>query len=234
MTTSNDTAWEQAIAEQAGEDAPLSGLQEGEMLSTSTDEFATRVSSLRYQGYVPYWDAKTGDYNRCPNYMRWQISQITNEDGSQKYTFTNPQIKPDYGLDLFCPLNPDSPEHYIVASMGFPPCRKKHIPHEDGVSAHLQRSHKRAFEALQRSRETTERDEDRELQQQMLQSNQELIQTLAGQVATQRTSVAVEEKAQAVMDAVCDKCGRDFTKSTRQGTLAALRGHKAHCKGASS
>ena len=114
--------------------------------------------------------------------------------------------------------------------MGFPPCKKQHIPHEDGVNAHLQKSHKRAYEALSRDREQTERDEDRELQQQMLQSNQELIQTLAGQVATQRTSVAVEEKPETVIDAVCDKCGRDFTKSTRQGTLAALRGHKAHCK----
>ena len=235
MTTSNDTAWEQAIAEQAGEDAPLSGLQEGEMLSTSTDEFATRVSSLRYQGYVPYWDAKTGDYNRCPNYMRWQISQIVNEDGSQKFTFTNPQIKPDHGLDLFCPLNPESPEHHIVASMGFPPCRKKHIPHEDGVNAHLQRAHKRAFEALQRSRETTERDEDRELQKQMLQSNQNLIQSLAGQVATQTVpsepEVTVEEKP---FSKACEKCGKVFTKATEYNTLQSLRGHTPHCKGASS
>ena len=176
-------------------------MQEGEILSNSSDEFTTRLRSLRHKGYVPYWNAKTGDYNECPKYLQWQIGDIKNPDGSTMYTFSNPNIAPDYGMDLFCPLNPSSPEYYIVAAMGFPPCKKQHIPHEDGVNSHLQKSHKRAYEALSRDREQTEREEDRELQQQMLQSNQELIQTLAGQVATQNTSVAVEEKPETVIDA---------------------------------
>ena len=48
MTTTNETsntAWEQAIAEQA-EEAPSKGLQEGEILSTNSDEFATRGLSI--------------------------------------------------------------------------------------------------------------------------------------------------------------------------------------------
>jgi hypothetical protein len=230
MTTTNDASWEQAIADQAEKEVPLSGLQEGEMLSNSSDEFATRVSSLRYQGYVPYWDSRTGGYNECPQYMRWQITQITHPDGVQKYTFTNPHIKPDYGLDLFCPLNPLAPEYYIVSEMGFLPCRKMHMPHQDAVNAHLQKSHKRAYEALARSREDTERGEDRDLQKQMLQSNQDLIQTLAGQVATQVAPPVAEEKVAVMPNAVCRVCGKDFTKATRNSTLAAIRGHKAHCK----
>ena len=238
MTTTNDTAWEQAIAEKSEEEIPTSGMKEGEILSNRSDEFTTRLLSLRHKGYVPYWNAKTGDYNECPKYLQWQIGDIKNPNGSTMYTFSNPNITPDYGMDLFCPLNPSSPEYFIVEAMGFPPCPKKHIPHEDGVNAHLQKSHKRAFEALSRDREQSEREEDRELQKQMLQSNQNLIQTLAGQVASQTTTGVVtrpitvtEEKVETIPSAVCDECGRDFTKSTRQGTLAAIRGHKAHCKG---
>jgi hypothetical protein len=230
MTTSNDTAWEQAIAEKSEEEVPTSGMQEGEILSSGSDEFTTRLRSLRHKGYVPYWNAKTGGYNECPKYLQWQIGDIKNSDGSAMYTFTNPNITPDYGMDLFCPLNPDSPEYYIVEVMGFPPCPKKHIPHEDGVNAHLQKSHKRAYEALTRSREDTERDEDRELQKQMLQSNQDLIQTLAGQVATQVAPPVAEEKVAVMPNAICRGCGKDFTKATRNSTLAAIRGHKAHCK----
>ena len=33
MTTSNDTAWEQAIADKSEEEVPTSGMQEGEILS---------------------------------------------------------------------------------------------------------------------------------------------------------------------------------------------------------
>ena len=230
MTTSNETAWEQAIAEKGQEEVPTRGMQEGEILSSGSDEFTTRLRSLRHKGYVPYWNTKSGDYNECPKYLQWQIGDIKNPDGSAMYTFTNPNIMPDYGMDLFCPLNPDSPEYYIVEVMGFPPCPKQHIPHEDGVNAHLQKSHKRAYEALARSREDTERDEDRDLQKQMLQSNQDLIQTLAGQVATQVAPPVVEEKGAVMPNAVCRGCGKDFTKATRNSTLAAIRGHKAHCK----
>ena len=230
MTTSNDTAWEQAIAEKSEEEVPTSGMQEGEILSSGSDEFTTRLRSLRHKGYVPYWNAKTGDYNECPKYLQWQIGDIKNSDGSTMYTFSNPNITPDYGMDLFCPLNPDSPVYYIVEAMGFPPCPKKHIPHEDGVNAHLQKSHKRAYEALNRDREQSERSEDRDLQKQMLQSNQDLIQTLAGQVATQVAPPVAEEKVAVMPNAICRGCGKDFTKATRNSTLAAIRGHKAHCK----
>ena len=232
MTTTNETsntAWEQAIAEQT-EEAPSKGLQEGEILSTNSDEFATRVSSLRYKGYLPYWDSKTGDYNEGPQYMRWQISQFTHADGSQKYTFTDPHITPDHGLNLFCPLNPDAPEYHTIKAMGFAPCRKRHIPHHDAVDAHLQKSHKRAYAALERSRATAARDEDRALQMEMLRSNQSLIQTLASQAVTQPTPVAVEEKVATASTSICANCGKDFTKATESATMMALLAHGKACK----
>ena len=88
MTTSNDTAWEQAIADKGEEEVPTRGMQEGEILSNSSDEFTTRLRSLRHKGYVPYWNAKTGDYNECPKYLQWQIGDIKNSDGSTMYTFS--------------------------------------------------------------------------------------------------------------------------------------------------
>ena len=52
MTTTNDTAWEQAIAEKSEEEIPTSGMKEGEILSNRSDEFTTRLRSLRHKGYV--------------------------------------------------------------------------------------------------------------------------------------------------------------------------------------
>jgi len=55
-----------------------------------------------------------------------------------------------------------------------------HIPHQDALEAHLQKSHKRAAAALRRDREERIRDEDRELQRETLRSNQELLKAMLG------------------------------------------------------
>jgi hypothetical protein len=57
---------------------------------------------------------------------------------------------------------------------------------------HVQKSHKRAAAALEQLKTDAIREEDRDLQRQMLQSNQQLIQSLAGQVAPQ--AVTQEDK----------------------------------------
>jgi|TARA_R100000093_G_C1945469_1_gene74247 hypothetical protein len=195
MTTENVTqeSWEEAVGRVSeGEQTAPAAMQEGEMLSTAADEFATRVSSLRHKGYVPYWDTKTGVYNECPQYMRWQIGEIKHPDGSPMYTFVDPKIPPDHGLDLFCPLNPNSPTYEKVQNLGFVACRKKHIPNHNALDMHVQKSHKRAAAALEQLKTDAIREEDRDLQRQMLQSNQQLIQSLAGQVAPQ--AVTQEDK----------------------------------------
>ena len=188
MTTENATqeSWEEAI-KRVSEGAPSTptAMQEEQMISTGADEFPTKVSSLRHKGYVPYWDTRTGGYNEGPQYLKWQIGEIKRPDGSTMYTFVDPKTPPDYGLDLYCPLNADSPDYYKVKNMGFNECPRKHVPNHNALDLHVQKSHKRAFAALAQLRTESMREEDRDLQRQVLQSNQKLIQSMASQIAPQ-------------------------------------------------
>ena len=192
MTTENATqeSWEEAINRVS--DSTPAAMQEGEVLSTSNDEFPTKVSSLRHKGYVPYWDTRTGGYNEGPQYLKWQIGEMKRPDGSAMYTFVDPKMPPDYGLDLYSPLNSNSPDYDKVKNMGFAECSRRHVPNQNALDLHVQKSHKRAASALAQLKTDAIREEDRDLQRQMLQSNQQLIQSLAGQVAPQ--AVTQEDK----------------------------------------
>jgi hypothetical protein len=198
MTTENATqeSWEEAI-KRVSEGAPSTptAMQEEQMISTGADEFPTKVSSLRHKGYVPYWDTRTGGYNEGPQYLKWQIGEIKRPDGSTMYTFVDPKMPPDYGLDLYCPLNSQSPEYDKVKNMGFNECPRKHVPNHNALDLHVQKSHKRAFAALAQLRTESMREEDRDLQRQVLQSNQQLIQSMASQIAPQVVEKEDQDKA---------------------------------------
>ena len=185
MTTENATqeSWEEAINRVS--DSTPAAMQEGEVLSTSNDEFPTKVSSLRHKGYVPYWDTRTGGYNEGPQYLKWQIGEMKRPDGSAMYTFVDPKMPPDYGVDLYCPLNSNSPDYDKVKNMGFAECSRRHVPNQNALDLHVQKSHKRAASALAQLKTDAIREEDRDLQRQMLQSNQQLIQSMASQIAPQ-------------------------------------------------
>ena len=189
-TAEAEEAWREAIAvEPAVVELPGSFLKEGKIISTPSESSpaASRVTSLRYKGYLPYWDTKTGGYNECPHWFRWQVAQMTHEDGTKMYTFANPNIAPNYGQDLCCPLNPASPDYHRIDGLGFKLCKRVHIPHQDALEAHLQKSHKRAYTALRREREERIRDEDRELQRETLRSNQALLRAMIGGYAPTKT-----------------------------------------------
>ena len=198
MTTENATqeSWEEAISRVSdGEQTAPPAMQEGEVISSASDEFPTKVKSLRHKGYVPYWDTRTGGYNECPQYMRWQIGEIKRPDGSTMYTFVDPKIPPDYGLALYCPLNSKSPDYDKVKNMGFAECSRKHVPNQNALDLHVQKSHKRAASALAQLKTDAIREEDRDLQRQMLQSNQQLIQSMASQIAPQVVEEEDKDKA---------------------------------------
>jgi hypothetical protein len=183
-TAEAEEAWRESVSEGGNtvEKLPDRFLKVGEIISTPSESsmVESHVSSLRYKGYLPYWDTKTGVYNECPHWFRWQVALMTHEDGTKMYTFTNPHIAPNYGQDLCCPLNPASPEYHRIDGLGFKLCKRVHIPHQDALEAHVQKSHKRAAAALRRDREERIRDEDRELQRETLRSNQELLRAMLG------------------------------------------------------
>ena len=197
VTAEAEAAWLEAIAKEPEPttDVPDSFLKVGEIVGTPSESSpaASRVTSLRYKGYLPYWNTKTGGYNECPHWFQWQVAQMTHEDGTKMYTFTNPHIAPNYGQDLFCPLNPASPDYHRIEGLGFKECRRAHVPHLDALEAHVQKSHKRAHAALLRERDDRVKEEDRDLQRQILVSNQQLIQGFAEQRGSATTQTIVSD-----------------------------------------
>ena len=216
-------------------------LKEGDVVArpTADNPIGDRVTGLRYKGYLEYWDTKTGDSNLSPHWFRRRVEALTHEDGSPKYTFTDPQIPIDYGENLLCPLNPESPDHYKVVGKGLRSCVKGGIPNRDAMERHVRSSHKRAWTAMETDEKERIRLEDRDLQLQILKSNQDLARAMLqqnganmAQISASQT-VAVQEPAvspASVKFGECPKCGKDFTKPTESRTIAALRGHKTHCK----
>lgn len=179
MTTQAKTAqseWDRVLAEQADSPeqfatvVPDSYLREGEVLGPVNDSnpAPSRLSSLRFKGYVEVWDTRTGVKSLQPWWLLWQTMKKKREDGSFVFTRTDPKIPPNYGADLVCPLNPASSEYETVKGMGFKVCTKQHIPHEDARMRHVKKSHSRAWEAMERIRTERIRQEDRKLQQDML------------------------------------------------------------------
>lgn len=220
-----EQAWIDLIEEQS-ESAPGTYLQEGEILGRGTQDgdlpagTFLRVNSLQYKGYVEVWDTQTGDKSRQPWWLLWQTMRKRREDGSLVFTRTDPKIPPDYGQDLFCPLNPAAPPDQRFTGRGFRHCRKKHIPHWDALQSHIQHSHKRAWAAMERARAEREREEDRALQRKVIETQQQLMAALTQNAmpapAPEPTpAAATAEPVKIRVDRTntrpCPVCGEEFT-----------------------
>ena len=220
--------WDRVLAEQANSPeqfatvAPPSYMKEGELINrpTDNDPAPMRVSSLRFNGYVEVWDTVTGVKSLQPWWLLWQTMKKQRPDGSKVFTRTDPKIPPNHGADLFCYLNPASPESQRVKGMGFKPCTKQHIPHEDALMRHVKKSHSRAWEALERERTERIRQEDRQLQKDML----------AAMTQNAVAGVAVAPKVAQLHSDACPKCHKEFTKSSVDRLASALRLHNLKCK----
>ena len=246
-----DAAWNDLIAEQA-ESSPGTYLQEGEVLSRGNDAEAPvpmRVSSLKYKVYVEVWDTQTGVSSFQPWWLLWQTMRKRREDGSLVFTRTNPNIPADYGADLFCPLHPEAPVGQRFGGKGFKACKKKHIPHWDGLQRHIRKSHGRAWEAMERERTDRERVEDRALQREAIQSQREFMQVMmqnaagapqatlqaatatftsggaATAVVTAPERPARAARVERTYTKTCEVCGVSFEGSNGMVPAAKLRAH---------
>lgn len=149
------TEWDGLLEQEVASVEPPSYMRSGEIINRPTEEAPApmQVSDLRFKGYVEVWDTRTGIKSLQPWWLLWQTMRKTREDGSLVFSRTDPQIPPNYGADLFCPLNPASPDYPKLKGMGFKQCRKQHIPHQDALMRHVQKSHSRAWDAMERDQE---------------------------------------------------------------------------------
>ena len=189
--TKQKTEFDNLLADLETVEAPETFLKEGEVISRPTEDVpvAMGVTSLRYKGYIKLWYVKTGREILQPQWLLWQTLVAKDENGDLIFTRTNPHIPPDYGADLFCPLNVETHEFLALKAKGFKACKKQHIPHYDGMMQHVRKSHKRASDEMERARTDRMREEDRELQRDPLRSNQELIRAVASTAVADRPAV---------------------------------------------
>lgn len=223
-TARGEAAWNELIEEQA-ESTPGSFLQEGEVLSRGDSAEAPvpmRVSDLRYKGYVQVWDTQTGVESLQPWWLLWQTMRKRREDGSLAFTRTNPNIPQDNGEDMFCPLNPLAPAGQRFSGKGFKPCKKRHIPHWDALQRHIQKSHGRAWEAMERERHDRERAEDRELQRAALHSQQQFMEALLRNAAP----ASVAAPAPVPVSMACALCDAPMTGSSPADLSVRMREHQ--------
>lgn len=232
MTTQHEmeTEWDAILEEGSDSVLPDSYLKPGEIINRPSGDNPSpmRVGDLRWKGYVEVWDTRTGDKSLQPWWLLWQTMRKTREDKSRVFTRVNPHIAPDHGQDLFCPLNPESPEYSSLKSMGFKACRKKHIPHEDGLMRHVRKSHSRAWEAMDRQRQETERNEDRQLQRDMLQAmTSAAVKGVASETVAVVTETApVVERATVTLSCELDDCEYVATAETEGKAKTKLAIHQ--------
>lgn len=166
-----------AFAMRSGEDiTPPGYLKEGDQGQDEAGNYT--ITELAFKGYVKVWDNRTGVMSYQPRWLLWQTFQMKRPDGSFMFTDKDPGIPQNYGLDLVCQLNPESPDFPRLQAMGFKPCLKKHTPTKIALDRHMQKKHKDAYAALEVHRTKTEREEDRALQLEAIRSNQELMRAM--------------------------------------------------------
>jgi hypothetical protein len=193
MTTETAAQWDALVAGEADAApespegvSPDSFMQEGDIINAPSSEapLAMRLSELRYKGYVRVWNTKTGDTSLQPWWLLWQTFRKKHPDGSLVFTRTDPKIPPNHGEDWHCPMNPnapDDPRFVAVKTMGFKECKKQHIPHLDALYQHLRKSHKRAWDAMERDEEERTREEGLSLQRESIATQQAFMKELMAQ-----------------------------------------------------
>jgi len=125
------------------------------------------VNKVNTAGYVYVWDSRT--YEKIPvlYYMLSQILRQRREDGSYRFTTSDPGKLPKRGT-LKCLLHKDDPNREHYDELGFHVCPKDNIPNPYQVSQHMRKKHPAEWAAIEEERKNRERQEDRELQKMLV------------------------------------------------------------------
>ena len=161
------------------------------------------VNKITNAGYVFVWDSRT--YRKAPvlYYMLPQVLRQRREDGSYRWTITDPGKEPKHGT-FKCLLHRDEPNRKHYDELGFRTCKKENITNPHQVTLHMKSKHKAEWAGIEEERKERERQEDRKLQQMM-------VETITGK----QVPIVVKEATSIVTDSlVCPTCKANFTNKT--------------------
>ena len=216
---------------------PPGSPKQGTITHVGTNESPgdTRIAALAFEGFVEVWNRKTGDKSLQPRWLLWQTMSKTFEDGTKVYTMTDPKIPQSLGDDLPCFLHPSHEMSDRLRKMGFPECRKAHLRNQQARNAHCRHSHKAAWSFLEDDKAERIREEDRQIQRDLLR--------VMSEAAMRGINVEVPESVkQFVADDIpiptrkdlftanCPRCLKDFTGKSRKRANAKVLQHDRFCK----
>ena len=156
---------------------------------------AQKVTSA---GHVYVYDTRTKQKAPVLYYMLHQILRTRRKDGSVRWTVIDPGEEPTRG-QYQCLLHKSDPSRKGYDDLGFPVCPRDHLANRYEVRRHMQLKHRAEWAAIEEDRKDRERQEDREMQQKMMEA-------MAGKAQTPVES-QVEPEVQ-TPKFICDSCGQ--------------------------
>jgi len=127
------------------------------------------VKEITGSGYVWVWDTRT--YERIPvlSYMLSKKLRLRRPDGSFRFTTVDPGKLPKRGK-IKCLLHKENPNRSHYDILGFHVCPKANITNPYQLKQHMIKKHPQEWAAIEEERKEKERQEDRALQQLLIES----------------------------------------------------------------
>ncbi len=143
-------------------------LVKGAVVPDSKGQISLGVTELKSAGYVWIYDAKTGDPSRINRNMLPSKLKLTRPDGS--FVFSLKQLVNPVRGTFKCMLHPDDANRAYYDIQGLAVCLKSNLTSPYQVERHMQKRHKVEWETIKNERDRKEKQEDRDLQRQMIES----------------------------------------------------------------
>ena len=164
-------------------------------------EEALPMSPLKTKnaGKSPIYDTKTGGMSwSMDNMLPHQLKKL-HKDGTLRFTVYDPHIAQVRG-QYKCMLHKDGPDREFYDTLYLPICNKDNITSPYQVQRHMQKRHKMELASIISEKEKKEKEEDRQLQRDM-------IMALTGKATdvVKNTPTAVENTAEEAPVYVSDK-----------------------------
>lgn len=127
------------------------------------------VKEISSAGYVYVWDSRTFEKYAVLYYMLPQKLRQRREDGSFRFTTTDPGKKPKRGT-IKCMLHKNGENRKHYDELGFRVCNKQNITNPYQLRQHMVKKHPQEWATIEQERQEREKQEDRMFQQNLLKS----------------------------------------------------------------
>jgi hypothetical protein len=204
------------------------GEQVGDIIHTPTPEepLPVALAERTGMGWSTLYNTLTHEAIQVPNSIKDATLKKVHKDKKHPNLLGKPMFskypKGTYLLGTHkCMLHPSNPRRAEFDRMGLPICTAEHLPSEDQAEQHLIHRHPSAWNTLERIRERSEREADRELQRQQ-------IAALTAMAGTSPARKSPPKQASGVtIEMPCEEpdCGYVAVSGAPIGARSRLRGH---------